>query len=178
MHQDGLWELTFALFLFAWFARDVTGIPLVGIGLIFAGVLIFVLGKWFITVPRMGMVRFGPARRRKRWQLIWLLAAGILATYALLVLTVGRDTPWLRENQVGVGIGVALFLVVVFSAIAHQLDCPRFYFFGAVFAVAELASLGLDTPLVPLTGSVVLLIPGVVALVGFQRRYPPTGGKP
>ena len=65
MHADGLFDLFFGWMLLVGFLRDVTGWPPVTL-LDLAGVLIFILGKYFITVPRMGVVKFGPAREARR----------------------------------------------------------------------------------------------------------------
>ncbi len=83
-YQDGLYDIyiggifvSFAVFAFTVFPGSETKslVPLVylvlGLGL--SG-LLFWLGKKYITLPRIGLVNFGPARRNAKgiWSWRWL----------------------------------------------------------------------------------------------------------
>ena len=79
-YQDGLWDMYFGAIVMAMGAfmyRPEDGYRLVNIILAVvviavAGGLLWV-GKMLITLPRMGQVRFGPARKQRQghWQSSW-----------------------------------------------------------------------------------------------------------
>lgn len=172
MHEDGFWELLFGLLMFAGFTRGLTGEPLVGIATIAGAVLVFFLGKRLVTLPRMGRVTFGPERTTKRRRTMLVIVVALLVTVLVYAVAVtGVLSRGLGGSEL-INLGVSFFLFSVFAAMAHFMDLPRMYLIGAVFATTNLAEGYLDTPLVPLIAAVLILVPGVVLLVRFLRRYP------
>ena len=74
VHQDGLWDIylggmLLALSLFFSIPENGEGelnytlLALLGVAIVFA---VFQLGKKYVTVPRMGQVRFGPERQKRK----------------------------------------------------------------------------------------------------------------
>ena len=82
-HQDGLWDIYLGLLLWdlalllnssiEWIESDLVRY-LAYLVLIGGAFLIFWAGKRFITAPRLGRVKFGPARKRRQLHLALILA--------------------------------------------------------------------------------------------------------
>ena len=80
-YQDGLWDLTLGLIVigmaFYTFRPDEGYGPLNIVWFVVSFTLanlVLWAGKWFVTVPRMGQVTFGPLRKKKiePWQSFWV----------------------------------------------------------------------------------------------------------
>lgn len=171
--QDGLWDIFFGLLLLT------MGIQ----GLIYnvwftfvigAAVLVVLLGKKFITIPRIGKVKFGLKREVRQMKSIAVVGILVLAILIVLMLTLlGLDLP-----ATGKGIRVAIQAVgftVVFGLIAYFMDFRRLYAYGLFFAIGSVLSELFDDPIGPIAfsvaGSIALLI-GLVLLARFLRKYP------
>jgi hypothetical protein len=95
IYQDGLWDvyygfmlISMAIFLF----RPVGGYSpvniLVMVGCFGMSYLLFYLGKKFITLPRMGQVKFREARKKRNRTLIIVLSCFVALQVVLLGFTV------------------------------------------------------------------------------------------
>jgi len=83
--EDGLWDIFMGLLMLTTGIRSLTDNVWFTLG-IFAALLISVIGKKLITIPRIGRVKFGPARKVKQKKLAAVLIVSVLATLALLLL--------------------------------------------------------------------------------------------
>jgi hypothetical protein len=166
MHADGLFDLFFGWMLLVGYLRDVTGWPPVTL-LQIAGVLIVILGKHFITVPRMGVVKFGPEREARRLKVAFIIGGSVGALGAVYY-----AVPHLRAQADLLNLGVTAMLLVVFVAMAWLLDFPRMYFIGIVFAAVNVIRQYTRSPLVFLIAGLVVALPGAILLMRFVRRYP------
>src|SRR4030043_2365638 len=79
-YQDGLWELYFVLIVICmsiFFYRPATGYSPLDILLMLASMVVaytlFWAGKRFITLPRIGQVKFGEKRARQKKTMILVL---------------------------------------------------------------------------------------------------------
>ena len=85
-YQDGLLDITLGVILLsmglsAWLDRAAPKSLLsdLSYGLLLAvGVLVYVLGKRWITIPRIGLVNFGPRGRARHRRSIIVLSASVL----------------------------------------------------------------------------------------------------
>jgi len=170
-HQDGLMEIAFGLLLLFAFGGSVADqfhwvayplLLLVGPGL--------ALAKRFVTAPRMGSVRFGPARIARKRRVV--LVIGILVGATMLVTLVGGGKAWMHEHPTFMSVALGVWVFSAFAAIAYWLQLARMYvvglLFGGAFALTEL----LDTPVPLLVAGSLVALSGVVRLVGFVRHYP------
>ena len=74
MSEDGLIEMLVGVLLLATALSNTMGelgysgmlVRLVAYPLMFFGVFMVFLGKKYVTIPRLGMVRFSPGRQKKR----------------------------------------------------------------------------------------------------------------
>lgn len=187
--QDGLWDIYLGLLLLAMaigaLLSDLGATPsplvrqLIYVGLIALSVLVLWRGKKVITIPRMGLIKFGPRRRKKLGKVTIVLGISVLlGLFCFVVAANLRDNPpeWLKFGFPAVW---AVNCLVVFSLMAYFLDFPRLYFYGVLYAVP----LTLDSVLKRGIGSdltfiafgipaLVILSIGVGLLVRFLRRYP------
>jgi hypothetical protein len=192
-YEDGLWEIYFGGMLASFAAFGFTVFPgnfetplafviyLVGIGL--SG-LIFWLGKKFITMPRIGLVKFGPRRQKRMRDLaIALLIIVALQTVAILVQFGFLPSPDLQlrfapvlgslhTESLGVAILAVLFVSPGMLLVAYFTDIPGGYYHAVIMALAVFLMILLDQAWWMVIGGVLILVPGVVHLMTFLHRYP------
>jgi hypothetical protein len=142
--------------------------------------LVFWLGKRFITLPRIGQVKFGAARMRRARTLAWVLG-GIVALQVLIVLfTVvlgqipGLGVPLLSRdmNRLTVAVIGALFVGPPMAVMAYFSDFPRQYYIAVVLSLSVFCMIWFSNPLLMLAGAALVMLPGVVLLFRFLRQHP------
>lgn len=145
-------------------------------------------GKRLLTTPRLGRVRFLPARKVRMQAVATIL--GIIVLGGLLV---GMAWFWLGQEHLPEWVGEMLSPTILWAAIslflfslaAHTLGLPRLYLYGAMYALVHPAQALLRTrpdlgalPLVPnLISAAVMLAIGGLLLTRFLRAYPPLAGE-
>lgn len=145
-------------------------------------VLAFVGGKTLITVPRMGIVEFGPKRKRKVRRSRVTLPVSVLVGFLVFVVAslVLRSYPAGRSKLLlPAPVAWVANSIIVFSLLACYLDCSRFCAYEVLFAlpvpcdmaIKELAGISLSAIAFTLQASVMLVV-GVVLLIRFLRKYP------
>jgi hypothetical protein len=187
--QDGLWDIFLGLLLLAMaigaLLSDI-GVPeawstTIYVTLMVLSMLILWAGKRFITLPRMGRVKFGPKRKAKLNWVRVVLFISILAGAGVFLVALAMNTnrpEWLNA---------AFFFpaawmvnaIVVFSLGAYFLDFNRLYLIGVLYAVPvpldilfhKFASMDLTFFAIGIP-AIVILIVGSVMLVRFLRDYP------
>ncbi|MHC4355402.1 MAG: hypothetical protein ACYS0H_22105 [Planctomycetota bacterium] len=147
-----------------------------------AALAFFIAGKKYITVPRMGFVKFGARRKGKiRKSHVVLLGSAVMGAIAFLVTSQAmRDTPSERLRLIDfMPLVWAVNAMVVFSLLGHYLDCPRLYGYGVLFALPVPVDRAIKTfvgvnlsPVAFAVPAIVMLAIGVVLLIRFLRTYP------
>ncbi|MFX1502923.1 MAG: hypothetical protein ACFFDH_18330, partial [Promethearchaeota archaeon] len=142
--------------------------------------LIFYLGKKLITIPRLGIVKFGPKRKSKQKKLRIFLFAFLILNIVLLILPFTdlvnsiKFEPLITALILGLGAITLPFVVV-----AYFLDFTRLYIYailaGLGFFLTELLYPIVGTPLDTLlpfgiTGGVIVVI-GLYYFITFFRNY-------
>ena len=186
--EDGLWDITLGTILLALAASafldrtDLSSgkrmtifilIEAIGIGSMW-------FGKLFITIPRIGRVKFSKKRSRRRMTMILVLGVSVLLGMLLYALA-ARALPGGGNGIFAEGLMPLLWLVncaVVFSVLAYLLDFTRLYFIGAAFALtvpvddllkrvteADLSYLVFGIP------GIIVLTMGITILVRFLMTY-------
>jgi hypothetical protein len=189
--QDGLWDLylgTLLMILAILVLLSRTNMPEgrlipIHLGLMGLAMLALWAGKRFITVPRMGRVKFGPRGKARRRKASLLLAISVLVGVVVFVIT------WLalKGNWPG-GLPLrfiipavwAMNMLVLFSLGAYFLDYERLYLIGVLFALPvpvdfwlyELAGVKLGFIAFAVPAAVILTM-GLVVFIRFLRDYPP-----
>ncbi len=168
--QDGLWDIVIASMMLTMAIRTLTDNVWFTLGM-FIGVASLVIGKKFITIPRLGLVKFSQTRMMRQIKLVASIGIAVIATLGLLLLiNMGWESP-----KVITSLGMAVFLALIFGLIAYFLDFPRLFIYGIMFAINEIIWGHFGEPTGPyvvlIFGSAVLIV-GLIILVSFLRKYP------
>lgn len=173
--QDGALEAYIGILLVIGFitSGESTYLRIIGPVLMLAAIGLFVGIKKLVTVPRMGLVEFGPKRKAKRRRQAAIMLVVFLATAALVFMTatgIGPGSWSPSRTTFGLGLGVGIWLV--FATIAFLSDHSRLYAVGLVMAATIASREMLDQPALLLVGGGALLAYGLTLFVKFVRRYP------
>jgi hypothetical protein len=193
-YQDGLWDiyqggiiLSFTAFaggldtpdsLSSW-QRFLLFIG--GVGLSY---LIFWAGKRYITLPRIGQVKFGPLRQRRKRFLAVALGGIVAVQVAVVAFSVAlwqtpalwaslgiSSMPQTMETLIVAVIG-ALFVGPSLALVAYFNDFPRGYFLAAVMSVSVFCLVWFDHALFMLLGGLLIILPGIFLFLRFLLRHP------
>lgn len=190
-YQDGLWDLYFGLIVICmaiFLHRPATGyspfnIVLMSISLIGAYAL-FWAGKRFITLPRMGQVKFGEKRARRKKTLFFVLSAVVLIQVVFLVIQFiawrnpefGDTVNTFLQEKDAMDLAVAtigsLFVGPSIILIAYFMDFPRGYFIAVMMSLAVFLMILLNQPIYSIIIGVLIALPGAVLFVRFLQKYP------
>ena len=191
--QDGLWDIYLGLLLMTLaigaLLSDI-GVPsskfwwyVIYLALMLLAMLALWAGKRFITIPRMGRVKFGPKGKARRKKVRLILAASVVVGIVLFLMVwlvvKGGWSEGLLPMAIIVPVVWAVNALTVFSLGAYFLEFERLYLIGVLYAIPvpidilldELAGikLGFIAFAVP---ALVILIMGLVVFVRFLRDYP------
>ena len=188
--QDGIWDIYFGwLFLGLSIAPfgDTFGLPgdvgsmIIVICWNTIAVLFLILGKKYITVPRIGFVKFGAKRKKVKKSLLGFLIFNMILAFLLLFVNISGFFNWLNIGVLTEPLVIGLLLITVpLSVLAYFLEFHRLYiyaiFFGLGFFISELLYPLVGAPLdlflsQGMVGIAVFSI-GLVYFVQFLRKYP------
>ena len=137
--------------------------------------VIVVLGKRYITIPRLGFAKFGLHRKTRNRIMIAGLVSLQLMLLAMLILqwVYGWGSGWLGS------VIVTLNILAAFCLIAYLLDYRRMYAIGILFAMSEPVMFYLKNySHTTYAGFIAYGIPAVIVMVmgfnvlqRFMRRY-------
>jgi hypothetical protein len=190
-YQDGLWDMYMGLIVVCmsfFLYHPASGYSPMNI---FVQLLVFGLsyvlfwaGKKFITLPRMGQVRFGAVRKRKGRTLAIVLGAFVLIQVGLVGLTtLGWLNPALSEklnsflNEHGGSLPLvaaigSLMVGTSMIVIAYFTDFGRGYYIAILMALAVFLMVYLNQPVYAIVIGILIAIPGLVLFVRFLKTYP------
>ena len=189
--NDGLWDLFIGLIILSMGLSTLLGsllnlpeflntiIPVLVLNII--ALLVFYLGKKFITIPRIGFVKFGPKRKSKQQKLKLILFAFFILNIILLFLPFAglisniQLEPLILALLLGMGV-----LTFPFCVVAYFLDFTRLYYYaffaGLGFFLTELFYPIVGSPLdtffsYGITGVAIVVI-GLYYFIRFLKKYP------
>jgi len=191
-YQDGLWDLLFGLIVICMsvsFYRPASGysplnIVMFSCSVVLANVL-FWAGKMFITLPRMGQVKFGARRRKRVLTMIIVLSVVVLVQVALfsfqLAAWANPELGAKLNESLPKSDAIGLLIVASISALmvgpsmillAYFIDFQRGYLIAIMMALAVFLMVYLNRPIYPIIIGILIALPGVVLLVRFLQKYP------
>ena len=143
--------------------------------------MILLLGKKYVTQPRMGFVKFGPERKKKKKKLTVFLGLNVVVTIIALILTMVGFLQQLAIPGFIFMLAVGLiFVTLPFSAIAYFLQLKRLYLYALIGGFG----LSFSEILFPITGSpindfiifggigLIITVTGLTIFIRFLRDYP------
>jgi hypothetical protein len=193
--KDGIWDICFGIILLAlgvggaiarlgitW-GYIIPDLHVITLSLYVVSMAVLVVGKKYITVPRLGAVRFGPARRARLSVSVLILAGSALLGLVVFLVFARDSIPagWLSARVLGL-LAFMVNCLVVFGLLAYFLDFRRLYGYAVLWALAFPASevVTTHTALSPASAFLltvgafagVMLVTGIVLLIRFLRDYP------
>ena len=93
IHQDGLQDIYIGLVLIACYFMlnipDNEDLPLSNlvpaVVAMAIALVVYQLGKKYVTAPRMGQVKFGPERKKRKLTLAWIMGIYVLITLGMVL---------------------------------------------------------------------------------------------
>jgi len=187
--QDGFWDIFIGM-IFMGFALiplgDVFGLPemigmlLISLGWNISAVVFMILGKKYVTIPRIGMIKFGPKRKADQRKVKIYLGINVLFGVVILLLQMTGMFGFITIQRFALSILLGLFISLPFGIMAYFLDFPRLYIYallgGLGFFLIDVLELFTSGPLSLflvfgiIGGSIVIV--GIVFLIKFFRKYP------
>jgi hypothetical protein len=185
--QDGLLDILMGLLLLLMAVPDMlsdvfpsqlwqrgTNVALAGLAFV-----IFWAGKRFITMPRLGRVRFDRARKVKKMRLAPILTAASILTGILMasILLAQRNGGSVLEAVAGsraqAALGLAVWIILILSLASYFMeDFTRGYVIGVLCALGFSGTILLDNPFMFAIAGAVILLMGLVVFIRFLRKYP------
>jgi hypothetical protein len=176
---DGLWDILLGVIFFVpavngmFIDSDYMMLPIY-----FAAILLFVAGKKYVTIPRIGLVRFGEERKNKRIKVVIALSVSVIVL--LLLVTMKKGEVLFQADGFPFGsLIVGLNIFIVAGVMAYFMNFPRLYLYAVLLgafepltALMERAGM-MSSPypvLFVISGGMILY--GVYLLVRFIRTYP------
>jgi hypothetical protein len=189
-HQDGLWDIYIGLILLSMsilaLSTENESSRFLSYGLFFLGLgiayLIFWGGKKYLTTPRLGQVKFGPRRQRRKTIMSIVLAVIVFLQLVVVIATIllWKNPQWAagpgftnadRERLLVAIVGV-LFVWPSITLIAYFNDFSRGYYIALLTAAAVFSLIWFGQPAYLIAAALLIIIPGVVLFVRFLRKYP------
>ena len=188
--QDGLWDIYLGLIFLGlgvgWIG-DYIGLfyPFGTIILMFSidiiAILVITLGKKYISTPRLGQVKFGEKRKkRKKWLMIFLLL-NVVFSLIIFILTITSNLDQLFMPSLFTPLALGLMIITVpLSILTFFLQVPRLFVYALIggfgFFLSELLYplVGEPWDIIISYGSIggsILLI-GLFIFIRFLQKYP------
>ncbi len=135
--------------------------------------LFIIIAKKYITVPRMGLVKFSRERNKKRYTLFLVMTISIVF---LLMLT----TKGLLQQLPMTSLIVGAIVFIIPCSIAYFLNWDRMYIYAVLFTLSfalneiTIANTGViaSGAYAWLISGMMITVVGVVYLVRFMKKYP------
>jgi hypothetical protein len=144
-------------------------------------VLFLILSKKYITIPRLGYVKFGAKRKKLKKRLLAFLVFNVILAIVFLFVNISGIFDPLNIGVYIEPLVIGLLLITIpLSILAYFLEYHRLYIYAILFGMgffnSELLFPLVGSPLdlflsLGLVGIIVILI-GSVYLAIFIRKYP------
>jgi hypothetical protein len=184
--KDGIYDIAYGALLIsiaiAPILREIIYLGYI-VFLVLPASLIIILGKKYITNPRIGIVKFNQKRRKTQKRIMLISSILVPLTTLLVILTAMGIFPGNIGTMLGgyaIPVGAGIFAIILLSVIADLIDFPHFYIYGITVGlgipIADILHKTIGPPLDNLitfgiTG-VILLIFGIFTMSKFLQKYP------
>jgi hypothetical protein len=190
-YQDGLWDIYYGLIVICvsiFVYRPESGysplniiLAVTSFGVAYS---LFVAGKKYLTIPRMGQVVFGEKRKKRRRSLA--ITLGIIVFIQIILVGVqviawndpalgGKINGFLQDKGLMDLAVASLAAFIVGSSlvlVAFFQDFSRGYYISVLFSLAIFLMIYFNQPQYPIIIGVLIILPGVYLLVRFLQQHP------
>jgi hypothetical protein len=192
-YLDGLWDIYYGLIVICMsfvIFRPASGYSPMNIVLAISSFgisyALFWMCKKFLILPRMGLVTFGPSRRKRKKAmaitlgvivLIQIIALGI-QYFAWKNPSVIIDGPLVEKGVMDLVVATVAALIVGISMviIAYFRDFPRGFYIAILTSLAVFLMVYFNRPLYAILIGILILLPGLVLFIKFLKKYPMVSG--
>ena len=184
--KDGIYDTAYGVLLLSFaiapIIREII-YPWYILILVLPAPLILIFGKKYLTIPRIGVVKFDQKRRKTRKKMVLMYAILVPITILVVILTLINMFPGnfgSAMNGYAVPVGAGIFAIVILSLSAYLIDFPNMYIYGIIIGfgipIMEILQRTIGPPFDSLitfgvTG-IILLIIGLTTLIRFIQKYP------
>lgn len=191
-HQDGLWDIymggvVMSMAVLA-YSEASDAFPLVRFSIFLLGLgaayLIFWAGKKYVTTPRLGQVKFGPQRQKRKRTQVLVLSGIVFVQAAILIGTIflWKNPQWAMRLGFGlanqdlerliVAIIGAMFVGPSVALISYFNDFLRGYYIAFIVSLGVFSLIWFGKPIYLIAAGFLIIVPGVILFVRFIRKYP------
>ncbi len=189
--EDGIWDLFIGLIILSLGLAPLFGlasnftdfwsiiIPSLIINIL--AFLVFYLGKKYITIPRIGYVKFGLKRKSKQLKLKVFLLFVFFVNVILLILPLIGITDYIQVEPLfkTLLLGFGAF-TLPFCVVAYFLDFARLYYYAfsigigfiLTYFLTPILGYPLDTIITFCTIGVIIVLIGLYYFIYFLKKYP------
>ncbi|NHJ03286.1 MAG: hypothetical protein EAX90_00520 [Candidatus Heimdallarchaeota archaeon] len=183
--QDGIFDISLGHALIAFgIASWLYGVvpetlsTILGIVIYLAVIIPIWFVNFFVTRPRLGIVKFGIKRRRRSTLVITIVSITLIANIVIFILLF-TDVIQFNGQLYLLAAIFGLIPLVIFTGMAFFLSYNRLYVIGPLFSVAiflkeflTLQDLELISNIVYTGVGVIIVTIGLVYLIRFLKKYP------
>jgi len=191
-HQDGLLDINIGGIVlcmsFLAYTMDDEVSTLFRFGVYLAGAVFFYLifwaGKKYLTTPRLGQVKFGPQRQKRKLTMVFVLSGIVLMQLLIFAGTMllWQNPHWAaslgftgsdpdRERLLVATLG-ALFVGPSMVILAYFNDFVRGYYIASILSLAVFSLIWFGETVYLVVASLLIMIPGLVLFIRFMRQHP------
>ncbi len=185
-HQDGLLDIGLGLFILAIGIGWATGMAWLAGVLAATGFSTFAGAKKVLTIPRLGLVQFGPERIRrekkeKSFFLLFFTVTAVLGGMMFMLVTSiyrgefgGTSGVLARTLEAMIMAPIGLIGALAMAALAYWRQLTRYYYYALLLflAVSVGPLLGIAHLVYTTAAGAVITVAGLVLLVRFLLAYP------
>ncbi len=183
--QDGIWDIHLGILLInlsilPWIVENYLSViqaAMIGIFVTILAMIVFFGGKKLITIPRMGLIQFGQARKAKLKKVRAVMFLSVIVGIVLFFLAKYMTT------IAGIPAPFLIFsanCLIVFSLGAYFMNFERLYFYGFFYALPLPFGFLMMKNSFPVENVILIsTIPGLIMVIigsilffQFLRKYP------
>ncbi|MBU1940773.1 MAG: hypothetical protein KKC68_03270 [Candidatus Thermoplasmatota archaeon] len=184
--QDGIYDIMFGILLISFAVAPILR-EIIGLGYIFFMIvpapLFYMLAKKYISLPRIGIAKYGGHRKKKHRAM--LIISLITFPISIILLTLTYLGPFQIDVSTALGgyavpISAGLFAIFICGLTAYLIDFSHIFYYGLIVGLGIMITEYLNTIIEPpinnvltfsLPGFIIILL-GLYTLSQFIKKYP------
>ncbi len=181
--QDGLWDIYIGFLCVVMGIQDLLSSVIASKSLrmtlfamlVFLSCVGFMIARKFITIPRIGEVKFSFYRKAKLKKTSRILSFSILVGVVALAVAISAkkgylpDWVYIVDRRLIAVVGAWVWSIVIFCLMSYFMDFSRGYIIGVLFATGLAGTILFANPVILLIAGILIMIPGIVLFIRFLR---------